>query len=71
VQFGGSSLDFEVVYWMLDPDFIAFRDAQQAINYQLFERFTEEGIEFAYPTQTLFVEKLGRDAASEEAAAKI
>ena len=69
VQFGDSSLDFEVVYWMLDPDFIAFRDAQQAINYQLFERFTEEGIEFAYPTQTLFAEKLGRDAASEEAAA--
>lgn len=69
VQFGDSSLDFEVVYWMLDPDFIAFRNAQQDINYQLFERFTEEGIEFAYPTQTLFVEKLGSDAAPKEAAA--
>ena len=69
VQFGDSSLDFEVVYWMLDPDFVAFRNAQQEINFQLFERFTAEGIEFAYPTQTLFVEKLGSDAATEEAAA--
>jgi len=68
VQFGDSSLDFEVVYWMLNPEFIAFRNAQQEINLQLFDRFSKEGIDFAYPTQTLFVEKLGSDAATEEAA---
>lgn len=55
--FGGSSLDFEVVYWMTDPDFDVALDTQQAINLQLFERLAEEGVEFAYPTQTLFVQR--------------
>lgn len=61
VQFGDSSLDFEVVYWMLNPEFIAFRNAQQQINLALFEQFGEVGIDFAYPTQTLFVQKLGNE----------
>jgi small-conductance mechanosensitive channel len=30
-------------------------DIQQAINLQIHERFEQEGIEFAYPTQTLFL----------------
>lgn len=54
--FGASSLDFEVVFWMLDPDYMGSMDAQQAVNLALFKRFSEEGIEFAYPTQTLIVQ---------------
>ncbi|MEL0028463.1 MAG: mechanosensitive ion channel family protein [Perlucidibaca sp.] len=57
--FGASSLDYEVVYWMLDPDFIGSLDAQQAINLALFKRFGDLGIEFAYPTQTLIVQGQG------------
>jgi small-conductance mechanosensitive channel len=57
--FGDSSLDFEVVYWVTDPDYNLYMDIQQAINLGLFRRFHAEGIEFAYPTQTLYVEKLG------------
>jgi small-conductance mechanosensitive channel len=57
--FGDSSLDFEVVYWVTDPDYNLYMDIQQAINLGLFRRFQAEGIEFAYPTQTLYVEKLG------------
>ncbi len=34
-------------------------DKQQAINLALFKSFSEEGIEFAYPTQTLFLERNG------------
>jgi MscS family membrane protein len=30
-------------------------DIQQAINLAILRRFNEEGVEFAYPTQTLFV----------------
>lgn len=56
VAFGGSSLDFEVVYWMRNPDFLCFRDAHQQVSLTLFERFLKEGIEFAYPTQTLFMQ---------------
>ncbi len=54
--FGSSSLDFEVVFWMLDPDFLGSMNAQQAVNLEIFKRFGELGIEFAYPTQTLIVQ---------------
>jgi small-conductance mechanosensitive channel len=56
-QFGASSLDFEVVYWVTAPDYNLYMDVQQAINLGLFRRFQAEGIEFAYPTQTLFVSR--------------
>ncbi len=55
--FGPSSLDFEVVYYVQVPDYNAYMDAQQAINLKVFDGFAAEGIEFAYPTQTLFIEQ--------------
>jgi small-conductance mechanosensitive channel len=58
--FGASSLDFEVVYYVGSPDFNLYMDRQQAINLEIVRRFEEDGIEFAYPTQTLFVQ--GADA---------
>lgn len=54
-SFGNSSLDFEVVYYMLTPDFNQYMDKQQSINFSLFESFEQEQIEFAFPTQTLFL----------------
>lgn len=56
--FGDSSLQFEAVFWVLDPEFKAFMDVQQAVNLDLFTRFNEEGIKFAYPTQRVYI---GRD----------
>jgi len=53
--FGPSSLDFEIVYWVTLPDYAVYMDSQQAINLRIFDRFAAEGIEFAYPTQTLYV----------------
>jgi len=58
-NYGDFSLDFEIVYWVLDRDYALYRDIQQEINLALFRKFEEERIEFAYPTQTLFVEKEG------------
>ncbi|MFP4624702.1 MAG: mechanosensitive ion channel family protein [Gemmatimonadota bacterium] len=57
--YGPSSLDFEVVYYMLVPDYNTYMDTQQAINLELFSRFEALGIEFAYPTQTVFVTGAG------------
>lgn len=54
-QFGDFSLNYEIVYFMLTPDYNTYMDVQQAINLELLQRFQAEGIEFAYPTQTLFV----------------
>jgi len=53
--YGDSSLDFEVVYYVLDRDYNVYMDKQQTINLALFRRFESEGIEFAYPTRTLYV----------------
>jgi len=54
-SFGDSSLDFEVVYYMLVPDYTAYMDAQQAINLELYRRMEELEVEFAFPTRTLHV----------------
>ncbi len=42
---------------MLSPDYNVYMDLQQAINFRLMEEFEKAGIEFAYPTQQLFVTK--------------
>lgn len=55
-EFGDSSLIFHVVYWVKVPDYNVYMDVQQAVNLALYTRFAREGIDFAYPTQTLFLE---------------
>ena len=60
--FGAYSLNYEVVYYVESSDYKLYMDIQQAVNLEIFRRFAEEGIEFAYPTQTLFVEPDDRDA---------
>ncbi|MBI4180257.1 mechanosensitive ion channel family protein [bacterium] len=56
-KFGDSSLDFEVVYYVKKPDYNIYMNCQERINLALMERFQKEGIEFAYPTRTLYIEK--------------
>ena len=56
-QYGDYSLNFEMVYYVESSDYRLFMDIQQAVNLEIFRRFAEEGIEFAYPTQTLFVDR--------------
>ena len=48
--FGDFSLNFEAVYFVLDPAYGTYMDTQQAINLSLLEEFQKAGIEFAYPT---------------------
>jgi small-conductance mechanosensitive channel len=54
-EYGDSSLNFEVVYFVMTPDYNIYMDVQEAINLEIFRQFGDEGIEFAYPTQTLYV----------------
>ncbi|GJQ29426.1 MAG: hypothetical protein HBSAPP03_13100 [Phycisphaerae bacterium] len=61
-KFGASSLDYEAVYFMKVPDYNAYMDTQQRVNLILAERLRDMGVDFAYPTQTLYVVK--QDAAS-------
>jgi len=57
-EYGDFALVFEIVYYVLDPDFNVYMDIQQAINMAIFRRFQKEGIEFAYPTQSIFLQKV-------------
>lgn len=52
--FGQFSLTFEVVYYILSPDYNLYMDRQQAIYMEILNTFKSEGIQFALPTQTLF-----------------
>lgn len=60
MEYGDFSLNFESVYYVLGPDYNEYMDIQQAINLYIHEQFEQEGIEFAYPTQTVFVEQSSR-----------
>jgi small-conductance mechanosensitive channel len=56
-SFGNFSLDIEVVYYVLSGDYNKYMDIQQKINFAIKGEFEKRGIEFAYPTQTVFIEK--------------
>jgi len=56
-SFGDFSLVFEIVYYVLSNDYNLYMDIQQKINLGIKEAFEQEGIEFAYPTQTIYTVK--------------
>jgi small-conductance mechanosensitive channel len=58
-EFGPSSLNFEAVFFVLSADYNLMMNAQQAISFRILESFEREGIEFAYPTQKVFLQELG------------
>jgi small-conductance mechanosensitive channel len=55
--FGDSSYDFEVVYYVLTADYNQYMDVQQTINLAIVRWFADVGIDFAYPTRTLFINR--------------
>ncbi|HPK54642.1 MAG TPA: mechanosensitive ion channel family protein, partial [Smithellaceae bacterium] len=56
-EYGDSALNYEVVYFVMTPEYGIFMDVQETINLEIFRRFQEEGIEFAYPTRTVLIQK--------------
>lgn len=54
---GDYALEYSVVYFVLVPDYASYLDIQQKINLALYRRFESEGIEFAYPTQTVLLDQ--------------
>jgi small-conductance mechanosensitive channel len=55
-EYADSSLVFEIVYFVLSPDYTKYMDTQQTINLEIYRRFQSQEIEFAYPTQTIYLE---------------
>ena len=56
-EFGDFSLNFDIVYFLNTKDYMKYMDTQQAINFAIKEAFEKEGIEMAFPTQTIFLNK--------------
>jgi len=71
-EFADSSLNFEIVYFVLSREFGDYMNVQQTINLEIMSRFEAENIGFAYPTRTLFLERgeswpaEGREARSQD-----
>jgi len=62
-SFGDFSLVYEIVYYVNSADYNIYMDKQQEINLALMEKFEQEEIAFAYPTQTLYLnEGSGRNS---------
>lgn len=57
-EFADFSLVFEVVYYVLSNDYNVYMDIQQEINFAIKEQFEANKIEFAFPTQTVHLQKL-------------
>ncbi len=56
-ELGDYSLNFEIVYYVLSPDYVDYLNVQEKINMELMKRLEKEKINLAYPTQTVFVKK--------------
>lgn len=54
-ELNSDSLNICVVYWHFPPDWGEYQAHCTYVNRELIRRFREEGIDFAYPTQTLHI----------------
>jgi small-conductance mechanosensitive channel len=54
-EYGAYALNFEIVYWIENPDYNIYMDIQQKINLEIFQQFESEDIEFAYPSQSIYL----------------
>ena len=56
-DFSASSLDFKCMYWYHPAAYWDYMNFSEWVNLEILRRFNEEGIEFAFPTQTIHVAK--------------
>jgi len=55
--FGDSALIFQVLYYVDSADVKLFLDIQERVNLAIYEKFEKNKIEFAFPSQTVYVSK--------------
>jgi small-conductance mechanosensitive channel len=54
--FDANSINYEFIYWVTDPDYVAYMDAQEKINLAIIDVFAEKNIEMSRPAQTVFLQ---------------
>jgi small-conductance mechanosensitive channel len=55
--FGDFSKNIELVYFVESKDYYTYMDRLQEINLEVHKKFDKEKIEFAFPSQTIYVQK--------------
>ncbi|MHC4184426.1 MAG: mechanosensitive ion channel family protein [Planctomycetota bacterium] len=56
-DFNDWSLNIYVSYWVKPPDYWVYHEVNEQVNLEIMKRFEAERIEFAFPSQTLYVKK--------------
>lgn len=59
--YGDFSLNFEIVFFVESSEYVQYMNIVQNINFDIYEAFAKEGIDFAFPTQTIFLRKSSKD----------
>ena len=52
------SLNLQAICWFQTTDFLAFTKAKEEINFQIYEELGKAGLSFAFPSQSLYIEKM-------------
>ena len=56
-EFNDWSLNIYMSYWVKPPDYWLYHQVNEQVNLEIMKRFEAEQIEFAFPSQTLYVKK--------------
>ncbi len=56
-DFNDWSLNIYMSYWVKPPDYWLYHEVNERVNLEIMKRFEAEQIEFAFPSQTLYVKK--------------
>ncbi len=56
-DFNEWSLNIYMSYWVRPADYWLFQQVNEQVNFEIMKRFKAEEIEFAFPSQTLYVKK--------------
>ncbi len=56
-DFNDWSLNIYMSYWVKPPDYWLYHEVNERVNFEIMKRFEAEKIEFAFPSQTLYVKK--------------
>jgi small-conductance mechanosensitive channel/CRP-like cAMP-binding protein len=68
-ELGASGIDWEVKYWL--EDYAKYNDTDALVRKRIWYAFLRENINFAYPTQTLYIKRRSRKPKSEDETYKV
>jgi len=53
--FNDASLNIIMIYWYHPPNYWEYMKYSERVNLRILEQFNAEGIDFAFPTQTVYL----------------